>query len=300
MGAHRSLPPENTRIFLPGPPSKILPRRHLCENTHLPGPPAKPAPRHPSENIPIYVPGPSGRNDAQGHQNCLIRTEQSLQPAGNLLLCTEQSLQTAGSLHSPAERSLQTAGNLHSCTEQSLQPAGSLHQPFGQGAPSALKIDRGYTGTPFKTQAAPSDNPCLLQRLTLSRCNQPLPLLHPTRRQIPALEARAFILEGKVRSCAVYEGKGSPSDAAHFLSEVASSALLPATCVLDGADRRAWLGTVGGQCNLGGWAEWLPGGAQLEENQHNPMLDDAGASIEDSVSIHLVAGDCEASLAGLP
>lgn len=40
--------------------------------------------------------------------------------------------------------------------------------------------------------------------------------------------------------------------------------------------------------------------ARLAENNHNPILDENGDYIEDSVAINLSSGTCEASLAGLP
>ena len=40
--------------------------------------------------------------------------------------------------------------------------------------------------------------------------------------------------------------------------------------------------------------------ARLAENNHDPILDENGDYIEDSVAINLSPGTCEASLAGLP
>ncbi|MDY7226164.1 ATP-grasp domain-containing protein [Hyalangium rubrum] len=48
-------------------------------------------------------------------------------------------------------------------------------------------------------------------------------------------EARAFVLHGKVRACALYEGEGNVAEAREFLSTVAHAAPLPRTCVLDAA-----------------------------------------------------------------
>ena len=46
-------------------------------------------------------------------------------------------------------------------------------------------------------------------------------------------EARAFVLQGQVQTCALYEGEGlAPWD---FLQQVASGCQLPTTCVLDAA-----------------------------------------------------------------
>ncbi|MCY1017594.1 ATP-grasp domain-containing protein [Pyxidicoccus sp. MSG2] len=55
-------------------------------------------------------------------------------------------------------------------------------------------------------------------------------------------EARGWVLDGRVRTCAVYEGKGSITDAEAFLSAVAREAPLPRTCVLDAAlvEGRGW------------------------------------------------------------
>ncbi|MBT9586631.1 ATP-grasp domain-containing protein [bacterium] len=48
-----------------------------------------------------------------------------------------------------------------------------------------------------------------------------------------AAEARGFILDGKLLTCAIYEGEGSLAEASGLLSKIAAQALLPATCVLD-------------------------------------------------------------------
>ena len=40
--------------------------------------------------------------------------------------------------------------------------------------------------------------------------------------------------------------------------------------------------------------------AELEQNQHEPVLDDAGDPIQDTVAVNLTSGTCEASTAGLP
>jgi hypothetical protein len=46
-------------------------------------------------------------------------------------------------------------------------------------------------------------------------------------------EARAFVLEGRVQECALYEGHGSREDATRFAGEVCSTMNLPRTCVVD-------------------------------------------------------------------
>lgn len=47
-------------------------------------------------------------------------------------------------------------------------------------------------------------------------------------------EARAFVLDGEIRTCAVYEGEGDPNAAVAFASSVAARAPdLPRTCVID-------------------------------------------------------------------
>jgi hypothetical protein len=68
-----------------------------------------------------------------------------------------------------------------------------------------------------------------------------------------------------------------------------------------------WSGTY-----LGSYAPYLlvdmsdlePGGyvitAELEGNEHDPVLDDNGDPIQDTVAVNLVAGDCQASTLGLP
>ncbi|MBI2377994.1 MAG: ATP-grasp domain-containing protein, partial [Deltaproteobacteria bacterium] len=46
-------------------------------------------------------------------------------------------------------------------------------------------------------------------------------------------EARAFVLDGRVLDCAVYEGLGDPSEAASFVRAVLAAVELPRTCVVD-------------------------------------------------------------------
>jgi hypothetical protein len=55
-------------------------------------------------------------------------------------------------------------------------------------------------------------------------------------------EARGWVLDGRVRTCALYEGEGDPAEAAAFLASVAAGAPLPRTCVLDAAwvEGRGW------------------------------------------------------------
>ncbi|WP_164000977.1 ATP-grasp domain-containing protein [Pyxidicoccus caerfyrddinensis] len=55
-------------------------------------------------------------------------------------------------------------------------------------------------------------------------------------------EARGWVLDGRVRTCAVYEGEGSVAEAEAFLATVARAAPLPRTCVLDAAlvEGRGW------------------------------------------------------------
>lgn len=55
-------------------------------------------------------------------------------------------------------------------------------------------------------------------------------------------EARAWVLDGRVRTCAVYEGEGPVAEAEAFLATVARHAPLPRTCVLDAAwvEGRGW------------------------------------------------------------
>ncbi|QSQ20937.1 ATP-grasp domain-containing protein [Pyxidicoccus parkwayensis] len=55
-------------------------------------------------------------------------------------------------------------------------------------------------------------------------------------------EARAWVLDGRVRTCAVYEGTASVTEAEAFLASVAREAPLPRTCVLDVAlvEGRGW------------------------------------------------------------
>lgn len=48
-----------------------------------------------------------------------------------------------------------------------------------------------------------------------------------------AAEARAWILDGHVRSCAIYEGAASSADAASFLDDCAPELPIPPACVLD-------------------------------------------------------------------
>ena len=45
-------------------------------------------------------------------------------------------------------------------------------------------------------------------------------------------EARAFLLDGEIQTCALYEGGGDATEAAAFLTRLAAS-VLPQTCVLD-------------------------------------------------------------------
>ncbi|MFP2910301.1 ATP-grasp domain-containing protein [Pyxidicoccus sp. 3LFB2] len=55
-------------------------------------------------------------------------------------------------------------------------------------------------------------------------------------------EARGWVLDGQVRTCAVYEGEGSVTEARDFLATVARASVLPRTCVLDAAlvEGRGW------------------------------------------------------------
>jgi hypothetical protein len=55
-------------------------------------------------------------------------------------------------------------------------------------------------------------------------------------------EARGWVLDGRVRTCAVYEGEGHVAEAEAFLATVAREAVLPRTCVLDAAwvEGRGW------------------------------------------------------------
>ncbi len=46
-------------------------------------------------------------------------------------------------------------------------------------------------------------------------------------------EARAFVLDGVVRACALYEGTGAVDEAARFAGEAARALRLPRTCVVD-------------------------------------------------------------------
>jgi hypothetical protein len=46
-------------------------------------------------------------------------------------------------------------------------------------------------------------------------------------------EARAFVLDGHVRACAVYEGAADVEDARRFAEHIASNVELPRTCVVD-------------------------------------------------------------------
>jgi hypothetical protein len=46
-------------------------------------------------------------------------------------------------------------------------------------------------------------------------------------------EARAFVLDGVVRTCAVYEGGGSSDEAAYFAERVVRALDLPRTCAVD-------------------------------------------------------------------
>jgi len=48
-----------------------------------------------------------------------------------------------------------------------------------------------------------------------------------------ATEARAFILDGAVTTCAVYEGVGEAEEARRFAERVARSLAIPRTCVID-------------------------------------------------------------------
>ncbi|AKJ00476.1 ATP-grasp domain-containing protein [Archangium gephyra] len=48
-------------------------------------------------------------------------------------------------------------------------------------------------------------------------------------------EARAFVLDQQVRTCAIYEGEGSTLEAEAFLEAFARANPLPRTCVLDAA-----------------------------------------------------------------
>ncbi|WP_225888717.1 ATP-grasp domain-containing protein [Myxococcus xanthus] len=55
-------------------------------------------------------------------------------------------------------------------------------------------------------------------------------------------EARAWVLNGHVVTCALYEGDGDLTEARAFLDTVARSPMLPRTCVLDAAwvEGRGW------------------------------------------------------------
>jgi hypothetical protein len=57
-----------------------------------------------------------------------------------------------------------------------------------------------------------------------------------------AAEGRAWVLDGQVLSCAIYEGDADPSQAAGFLERAARILPLPETCVLDAAlvENRGW------------------------------------------------------------
>jgi hypothetical protein len=50
------------------------------------------------------------------------------------------------------------------------------------------------------------------------------------------------VLDGRVRTCAVYEGEASVTEAEAFLAAVAREVPLPRTCVLDAAlvEGRGW------------------------------------------------------------
>ncbi|NTX10040.1 ATP-grasp domain-containing protein [Myxococcus sp. CA056] len=56
-------------------------------------------------------------------------------------------------------------------------------------------------------------------------------------------EARAWALDGQLRTCALYEGEGDLAEARAFLTTVAREAKLPRTCVLDAAciEGRGWV-----------------------------------------------------------
>ncbi|MCP3098358.1 ATP-grasp domain-containing protein [Myxococcus sp. K15C18031901] len=55
-------------------------------------------------------------------------------------------------------------------------------------------------------------------------------------------EARAWVLDGRVRSCALYEGTGDVEEARGVLEAIARDAPLPRACVLDAAwvEGRGW------------------------------------------------------------
>ncbi|MCP3135990.1 ATP-grasp domain-containing protein [Pyxidicoccus xibeiensis] len=55
-------------------------------------------------------------------------------------------------------------------------------------------------------------------------------------------EVRAWVLDGRVRTCALYEGEASVTEAEAFLADIARMAPLPRTCVLDVAlvEGRGW------------------------------------------------------------
>jgi hypothetical protein len=68
-----------------------------------------------------------------------------------------------------------------------------------------------------------------------------------------AAEARAWVLEGRVVTCALYEGDGDRDEAARFAAAAAAELELPPACVLDVARLES------GWCLLEANAAWGAG-----------------------------------------
>lgn len=66
-------------------------------------------------------------------------------------------------------------------------------------------------------------------------------------------EARAWIMDGQVLTCAVYDGDGDPDGAARFVADAITGLDLPSTCVIDAAL------IVDGWCILEANASWGAG-----------------------------------------
>jgi hypothetical protein len=66
-------------------------------------------------------------------------------------------------------------------------------------------------------------------------------------------EARAWVLDGQVLTCAVYDGAGDPDGASLFVAGAVAGLDLPSTCVIDAAL------IDGGWCILEANASWGAG-----------------------------------------
>jgi len=88
-------------------------------------------------------------------------------------------------------------------------------------------------------------------------------------------EARAWILNGQVLTCTVYEGVGDPNGASSFVADAVAGLDLPSTCVIDAAL------IYGGWCILEANASWGAGLNGCEATAAARCIDGATAQGRD-------------------